>query len=257
MGVNIFRSSVLLLLRVRSDAEFVRELETLTVLVYVVAGLGIAFGFFWMTTSELSLEIEQVANVDPLTRIYNRRVFREWCEREMARSRRSGTPFSLLMIDLDHFKEINDRFGHQGGDELLCAVVERMQDSVRGIDVLGRWGGEEFVAVLPGASAEAAMLVAGRVRLNVEKIRLPPSSKGAGEVSEVMRMTVSLGVTTYRGMADDLGAMFRRADRALYRAKKAGRNRVVAAEMEALEGLPQVAAGGKEVELVGGGLGTA
>ena len=226
MGMNVVRSSLIIFQHSSRSAEFFSELQVLTIIVYIIAAMGVAFGFFWMTTAELTLELEQRANTDPLTRIYNRRIFREWCEREMARYQQTGATFSMLMIDLDHFKSINDRFGHQCGDEMLCAAVERMQDSVRGIDILGRWGGEEFVVLLPGASRDAALLVAERIRANIGNLRLP-TGKAVGQAEEFVQITASLGGTTHLGPADSLDAMLRRIDIALYRAKAAGRDTVV------------------------------
>ena len=137
------------------------------------------------------------------------------------------------MVDLDHFKQINDRFGHTGGDLALCAVVEQMQDSIRGIDVLGRWGGEEFVALLPGAAQGDALVVAQRIRRNVERIDLARSyEEPFGHAPEV-RLTVSLGLASYGGTADSIEAMLQRADEALYQAKRAGRNRVLTFQPEA------------------------
>jgi diguanylate cyclase (GGDEF)-like protein len=220
IAVNLYRSAALGFFPRYQQPGSASSLQTLTYLIFISAAMGIAFGFFWMTTAELSHELELMASTDPLTRIYNRRVFREWCERELDRSRRTGSAFSLLMMDLDHFKLINDRYGHRGGDEMLIAVVETMQDSVRGIDILGRWGGEEFVALLPGATMDSAMIVAQRIRTNIEKLLL--HSHG-----NAMRMTISLGVSTLRDRQDTLDAMFLRSDRALYLAKEAGRNQVI------------------------------
>lgn len=182
-----------------------------------------------MTTAKLSTELEYMASTDPLTRVYNRRVFRDWCEKELARSQRMGSTFSLLMVDVDHLKRVNDRFGHRAGDLVLCAVVEQMQDSVRGIDVLGRWGGEEFVALLPGADRDAALLVAHRIRGNVEKLRLTEIVPG-GCGDEESGLTVSVGMASHRGGTDRLDDMMDRADAALYRAKAEGRNRVLNAQ---------------------------
>lgn len=218
--VNLYRSVALMFLASYRAPGSTAVLQTVAFLVFLSTAMGIAFGFFWMTTAELSHELETMASTDPLTRIYNRRVFWEWCEREYDRSRRSGSPFSILMMDLDHFKGINDRYGHRGGDEALVAVVETMQNSVRGIDVLGRWGGEEFVALLPGTTMDSALIVAQRVRENIEKLLL---HTGGG----AMRVTVSLGVATLRGREDKLDEMFLRADRALYMAKEGGRNQVL------------------------------
>ncbi|WP_213806750.1 GGDEF domain-containing protein [Granulicella sp. dw_53] len=228
IAVNLLRSFLLIFHASFMNHERLLALQKVVFLSYLVTAMGLAFNFFWMTTIDLADELEKMASKDPLTRIYNRRVFREWCEQELLRSRRSARPFSLVMADLDHFKQINDRYGHHGGDEALCAVVEKMQDSVRGVDVLGRWGGEEFVALLPGADAEAAVLVAQRVRSNIETLILPSCLGSFADDREEMRMTLSLGVATYRGGEDDLDQMIRRADAALYGAKAAGRNRVLA-----------------------------
>ena len=127
------------------------------------------------------------------------------------------------MVDLDHFKRINDNFGHQVGDDVLCAAVEKMQDSVRGIDVLCRWGGEEFAVLLPNAPVEATLLVAERIRENIRKILLP--EQAGGQVG--LELTASIGTATYRDLDDGIAVMLQRADRALYAAKEAGRNRVL------------------------------
>jgi diguanylate cyclase (GGDEF)-like protein len=212
-----------------STASIFYQVEALTFLIYIATALGIAFGFFWMTTATLSSALEEIASTDPLTRIYTRRVFREWCEKELIRSEQTGSTFSLLMVDLDHFKQINDRFGHRAGDDALCAVVEQMQRSIRGIDVLGRWGGEEFVVLLPGASASSALQIAQRLRGNVETLMIQPSISAFSRGEEAIPVTVSLGVASYRGVGDQIEDMLERADAALYEAKDAGRNRVLAA----------------------------
>lgn len=203
------------------------EVQVSAFAVYIALALGIAFGFFWMTTAMLSAGLERFASTDPLTRVYNRRVFLLWCEKEAGRSQKTGSPFSLLMIDVDHFKLINDQFGHHTGDVALCAIVEKIQDSVRGIDVIGRWGGEEFVALLPGAAEGSAFWVAQRVRANIEKMVLQATPMQ--RQSEVqIRITASVGVATYRGTEDCILEMLKRADTALYEAKATGRNRVLA-----------------------------
>ncbi len=206
--------------------KLLEELNLAAFVLYLAFALGIAFAFFWVTTAQLSSELEHMASTDPLTRLYNRRVFRDWCDRELSRSLRLSSAFSILMLDLDHFKQINDSFGHSGGDLAICAVVEEMQDSVRGIDVLGRWGGEEFVVLLPGAVQSDALVVAQRIRRNVERIDLARSyPEQFGHAPEV-HLTVSLGLASYRGEADSIEQMLDRADAALYQAKRQGRNRV-------------------------------
>ena len=204
------------------------ELTIAAFCLFIFVALGLAFGFFWMTTAVLTLELEHMASTDPLTRLYNRRVFLKWCEKELLRSQRTHTPFSLLMVDLDHFKRVNDNFGHQVGDEVLCAAVEKMQDSVRGIDILCRWGGEEFAVLLPNAASEATLLVAERIRENIRKIALPKThSRSQSEYG--FELTASIGTATYRDLDDGIAGMLQRADRALYAAKQAGRNRVLVA----------------------------
>jgi diguanylate cyclase (GGDEF)-like protein len=215
------------LLRVLSGADMAQAALTTSIVVQLGTILAIGFGLFWMATTILTSGLEQMASTDPLTRIYNRRVFLMWCDRELERSRRNEGPFSLLMVDLDRFKHINDRYGHHTGDEALCAAVEKMQDSVRGIDVLGRWGGEEFAVLLPHASAEAALLVAERVRASIARILLPARETRKEEAFEAVRVTASIGVATYTGSSDTVQAMVERADSCLYQAKAQGRNRVI------------------------------
>lgn len=221
---NLVRSAVLVFV---TDHELLnRHLGLLTLALYIAVALGLAFGYFWMTTSRLTEELEHMASTDPLTRLYNRRVFLKWCEKELLRSHRSSVPFSLLMVDLDHFKRINDAFGHQTGDEVLCAAVEKMQDSIRGIDIICRWGGEEFAVLLPNAALDATRIVAERIRENIQKVTLS-AARTPEELTEAFQLTVSIGAATYRDLDDCLGAMFQRADKALYDAKSAGRNRVL------------------------------
>jgi diguanylate cyclase (GGDEF)-like protein len=199
--------------------------QNLSLFLYLINYLWMLSGFFWLTTLQLTTKLENMADTDPLTRLANRRVFCDWMQRELLRSLRTSVPFSLLVIDLDHFKRVNDTLGHNAGDEIIRIAVERMQDSVRGIDVLGRWGGEEFVVLLPRATIEAAELVAERIRRNMEtpfKLRV----RGA---DETLHVTVSLGVTSYRSSDDTVNDMFERADRALYDAKSAGRNCILTA----------------------------
>ena len=228
VAINVARSVAFFLgLNNYPTAEY--RVDVATFAIYIAVALGVAFSFFWMTTSTLTEGLERMANTDPLTRLFNRRVFLMWCEKELKRSRRNYAPCSILMIDLDHFKQINATYGHDVGDAALCVAVERMQASVRGIDVLGRWGGEEFVALLPNADPEAALVVAERVRANVSKIRMPVEGIREGLDNSLLRLTVSVGVTTFEGGPDSLQAMLRRADTSLYQAKAEGRNRVLAA----------------------------
>ena len=192
---------------------------------YIAVALGLAFGFFWLTTTSFSAQLEDAAGTDPLTRLYNRRTFLRACEKELHTSAHHRRSFSILMVDLDHFKTVNDRFGHPVGDSALLAVVESMQNSVRGIDVLARWGGEEFAVLLPNASPEAAFIVAERMRSNIAEIELPLPDRFPGDPAFV-RLTASIGIASYQP-SDSILTLLSRADRGLYLAKDSGRNRVL------------------------------
>jgi len=223
---NVARSVAVLLGLLDSPQSFLLAAQA-TLAFYIASALGLAFGFFWMTTSMLSASLERMATTDPLTRTFNRRSFLAWCEREQNRTSQTGAVFSIMMIDLDHFKTINDNFGHQNGDRALCLAVERIQDSIRGIDILGRWGGEEFVVLLPSASSDAAMMVGERARANIERSTLRVPSANIRGRFDTIALTASVGVATYRLPPDRINDMLHRADKALYDAKAAGRNRVV------------------------------
>ncbi len=168
-------------------------------------------------------ELERLATSDSLTGVHNRRHFFVMAEQELNRARRRLRPTALLMLDLDHFKAVNDRFGHAVGDAALRAVADTCAATLRAGDVVGRLGGEEFAVVLHEVELERARSVAERLRAAVEALRVASES---GDVA----LAVSIGVAAWRGPEESLEALLRRADAALYRAKAAGRNRVVVAE---------------------------
>ena len=159
--------------------------------------------------------LEEQAGTDRLTMAWNRRRFAEEIEVEIHRSSRYGHPLSLLLFDLDHFKAINDRYGHQKGDQVLVEVTARVRDAIRKTDSLTRWGGEEFVVLMPNTSLHYARLLAERIRAHVASVAIA----GLGTV------TVSLGVAEYLP-TDTQCDWLERADQAMYRAKRNGRNRV-------------------------------
>ncbi|QHN04495.1 GGDEF domain-containing protein [Granulicella sp. WH15] len=227
---NLVRSVIVAIRGVPQDIFAPSLLQFISIIVMLGSSLGIGFGFFWMTTAKLRHMLERLAATDPLTGVFNRRMFRELCEREVARSLRSGEPFSLLVADLDHFKQVNDRHGHLAGDEVLRAIAECIQSELRSSDILGRWGGEEFVVLLPTCTSETAFAVAERLRVRVEALDLPSRDEEGTPIRVTIRVTISLGVAVFRGSADTLDAVFRRSDMALYRAKRSGRNRVLMLE---------------------------
>jgi diguanylate cyclase (GGDEF)-like protein/PAS domain S-box-containing protein len=150
---------------------------------------------------------------DPLTNIYNRRFFMQMLEQEMERTRRYGKPFSVIMFDLDHFKSVNDRFGHAAGDMVLKSVADMIKGRIRKTDYFARWGGEEFIILLPETSVEDAAGLAEELREQLSSMTLP----------EVGRVTASFGVAGYR-TSDTIDTILMRADSMLYEAKDAGRN---------------------------------
>lgn len=170
----------------------------------------------------LNSQLREQSLVDPLTGMANRRRFEQVIEVEWNRALRSGWPISLVMLDIDHFKALNDRYGHLRGDECLTAVAQMLRrDLKRGGEVLARYGGEEFVAVLPNVDADGAMLTAEAMRARVQQLGLENYGSPLG------RLTVSIGVCSLiPGPALSRGALVDAADAALYRAKAAGRNRV-------------------------------
>jgi diguanylate cyclase (GGDEF)-like protein len=161
-----------------------------------------------------------LSDTDPLTCLYNRRFLINDLERKMHRSKKNGEILSLIILDIDYFKKINDTYGHQNGDLVITIVAEASQKRMRSHDIVARYGGEEFVIVLPETSLSEAISIAERLRNSVQSITLPPPM-------EDLMVTLSLGVATYPSSAvDDIDSLFRQADKALYRAKQSGRNRV-------------------------------
>ena len=195
--------------------------------VFLVAVSTVIFPMITMllalqTSQRLQEEINAQARLDMLTGAFNRRAFDEFVNREWSRAVRYGDPFSVLMVDIDHFKKFNDQNGHQAGDAALVQVSNAAQAAFRANDVWCRYGGEEFVALLPNTSLERALLVAERLRCSVEKTAIHASAAS-------LNISVSVGVaerlSTHAHWAELLAA----ADSALYKAKEAGRNRVFAA----------------------------
>lgn len=166
----------------------------------------------------LEIGLETAAMNDPLTGVWNRRRFEEALDEAAARSARYGRPYSLALIDIDHFKRVNDRHGHAVGDEALRRVARALAGRIRQADCFARWGGEEFVLLLPETDATAANAVAGDLLRTIETLSIPIAG----------RLTVSIGVGQGRE-GEESGALFRRVDAALYKAKAAGRNRVMLA----------------------------
>src|SRR5271169_4198986 len=180
---------------------------------------------FLKTSEELdqirdSLKLaEQHSNTDALTGLANRRSLEAFLRSAQITAMETGEPLSVLMIDIDYFKNFNDSFGHQVGDQVLRLVGRVLQEGVRQGDLVARYGGEELMAVLPGASLEICAEVAERIRSRISDARL--TRRATGE--EISSVTVSIGVAQFR-LAESAEALIERCDRALYQAKRSGRN---------------------------------
>ena len=186
--------------------------QTAYVAVNAFAILLTTIGMVLMATDKLRAELEHLASHDPLTGALSRRALIDACEQELERCRRKQRLFSLLMLDLDHFKSINDAHGHLAGDRVLVDFVIRAQSMLRRPDRFGRFGGEEFVALLPETTSDEALIVAERIRAEV-----------AGAMAQPV-YTVSIGVASSHADDVTVDTVLGRADDALYQAKAAGRN---------------------------------
>jgi diguanylate cyclase (GGDEF)-like protein len=164
-------------------------------------------------------KVQLLASHDELTRCLNRRSLIAALERERSRAERSGTPFSIALIDLDHFKRINDTHGHGVGDEVLRALAATVHDTMRATDVFGRYGGEEFLMILVGTAPAPALEA-------MERIRVAVAAKTWSAIAPDLLVTMSVGIASH-GKGESIEHMLNRADMALYQAKTAGRNTIV------------------------------
>ena len=179
--------------------------------------LEIARGVQAANQVALAIAKAQLAVTDHMTQAYNRRGLFEIGRREVERAHRYQSPLSAIMLDVDHFKLVNDQYSHTAGDQVLIAIVDRIRSNIRTSDVLGRYGGEEFTVLLPDCNLQAAVLTAERL---CRCIRETPIHTEQGEIST----TVSIGVANIEGLTYDLEALINQADDAMYAAKQAGRN---------------------------------
>lgn len=162
----------------------------------------------------------ELSNTDPLTHLSNRRFLMKTLEKELQRCERSQKPMALIMVDVDHFKPVNDTYGHQQGDVVLQTLADQMKAHLRDYDLAARFGGEEFALVLPETALAEAVQVAERLRVAISELRIP------ADHNEI-RLTISLGVATYpHPKVRTVDNLILEADRALYNAKEKGRNRV-------------------------------
>jgi len=198
--------------------------QTLTFMSTFAVVLVASMGFVFMARDRADEDNRRLAAVDSLTGVANRRAVIAALDRDVARSIRTHEPMALMMVDIDHFKNVNDRYGHPAGDKVLCSVVEVLRERVRSQDLVGRYGGEEFMVLLPDTTAKGGYLLAQQLCEAVQALRLEHEG-------QPIPVTVSIGV--YGGRlqpGDHWDMLISAADRALYEAKDRGRNRVEVVE---------------------------
>jgi len=213
-------------------------IQTFTFLCSLLLGITWTFGFVMLNGERLEVdlkiaqvELERLAATDYLTGIANHRSFFEAGEREIQRARRYGHPLAVLMIDLDHFKQVNDTYGHAAGDRVLVETTAAIRRLLRDLDVFGRLGGEEFAILLPETDLTGSRTTAERLRAAIAEIAID-----AENVS--LKVTISVGITLLSPDDPGLDAVLKRADDAMYEAKRGGRNRVATVPLSQGQGKP-------------------
>lgn len=191
---------------------------------HLVMSIMVSFLLGYMVIMRLVRKLQHLSHHDSLTGLLNRRAIEYLLNREMQRLQRFDEHFSVLSVDIDHFKRINDRLGHAAGDAVLCAVAQTLQAHAREVDRVARFGGEEFCVLLPHTLHEGAVLAAERLREAINLVSIPWND-------EVISVTISTGLATADNPDESLDGLLKRADDALYRAKAEGRNRVVSSVM--------------------------
>lgn len=213
----------------------VKETKALTRESVLVGGIGTAtlLGFFYWLLGVVGRRLErdklllhELASRDGLTGLYNHRVYYVRLDEELIRRHRTGTPLSVLLLDIDHFKLVNDHYGHLSGDRVLKTLSELVMHSCRAIDIPCRYGGEEITVILPETDADGALEIAERLRKSIEAQHFELGESKDGHI------TVSIGVATSSDSLNSSRDLTESADRALYRAKERGRNRVECAETD-------------------------
>jgi diguanylate cyclase (GGDEF)-like protein len=193
-----------------------------TFLTCFAAALAATLGFLLLHKERAEAEVLRLATMDALTGAYNRRTFHEAAERELSRARRAGTPLSMILLDIDHFRAVNEKYGHAVGDEVLARFADILRSALRKEDMLVRFGGEEFLVLLPDVPGPGAVVVAGRIRRAVAATEI----EAAGHR---FALTASLGVAARLDEGpESVDGLLARAGSALALAKERGRNRVVA-----------------------------
>jgi diguanylate cyclase (GGDEF)-like protein len=197
-------------------------MQSAVFVIATAAAIVSTFGFLQLHKERAEGEAMRMATLDPLTGAYNRRTFHEIAERELSRARRAGQPLSIIVLDIDHFRPVNDKYGNRIGDEMLQRIADIVRSALRKEDMLVRYGGEEFLVMLPDVPGPGAVVVAGRIRKSVEAEAIEAGG-------QKIPVTVSVGVSARLDEGpESMENLLARADEALALAKQRGRNRVVA-----------------------------
>jgi diguanylate cyclase (GGDEF)-like protein len=197
-----------------------RHVDPKLILLPVLAAVIAGFSFIWLAMTQLQHELELLSETDALTGLMNRRALERSAAREIAISRRRDTPLALIILDLDRFKQLNDSHGHAAGDAALVTAARSISSGLREVDLLARFGGEEFVALLPDTTQEEAIQVAERLRTELEVVKVYHMRKE-------IQLSASFGVTSLLSEDICVEEIIHRGDLALYQAKHNGRNQVV------------------------------
>jgi diguanylate cyclase (GGDEF)-like protein len=190
-----------------------------------ISGTIIVSIFYAQITFDIRQQLEHASTTDQLTGLYNRRLFIHLAEIELSKVQRSNLQLSLIVLDIDNFKKINDRYGHKCGDKALSHVAEILQLTVRPNDILSRWGGEEFIILLPDTDIDSAVLVAERLRLGI-------ATQAIMCDKQAYNLTVTLGLAENKNNNSSLDSLIEQADHALYLGKAYGKNRSVIADRD-------------------------
>ncbi len=184
-----------------------------------------------ITIADLFQAVKEQAITDSMTGLYNRRYFEEFIKKEAIRANRQNQKFTVISLDLDHLKQINDVYGHNYGDIAIKAIADVLKNNARSIDIAARMGGEEFNLILPGVDSQGGLIAAERIRKAIESV----------ELEKIEHITASIGVATYLEHSDDIDELLELADQAMYESKRNGRNRVTLAKISNIASWQEVA----------------
>ncbi|PZV10586.1 MAG: GGDEF domain-containing protein [Pseudanabaena sp.] len=196
------------------------DINTSTLLMAFIFTFSLTAGFIMMVCQRLYYDLRAAANTDVLTHLLNRRAITQQLEIAMNQFERNDRPFTIILLDIDFFKRVNDVYGHDGGDEVLIHLAQILQNKMRKSDLASRWGGEEFLILLPDTTLNQAYEIADRLRFYVE----------TNPTQSNIQITISIGIAVIRQHANSLESLITAADNALYSAKKNGRNLVAIAD---------------------------